>query len=71
MPPEHCKLSKTGILPYGSFVLASTIFKFIVQPATEEDPRTPMDCLPLTQEMNDLDGLYFQTLTRLQHLPHF
>ncbi|KAJ2925402.1 hypothetical protein H1R20_g11671, partial [Candolleomyces eurysporus] len=54
----------------GSFVLASTIFKFIVQPATEEDPLTPMDRLPLA-EMNGLDSLYAQTLARSQHLPHF
>ncbi|RXW11550.1 hypothetical protein EST38_g14305, partial [Candolleomyces aberdarensis] len=55
----------------GSFVLASTMFKNIVQPATEEDPTTPMDCLPLTLEMNGLDGLYAQTLSRSQHLPCF
>ncbi|KAJ2934189.1 hypothetical protein H1R20_g2916, partial [Candolleomyces eurysporus] len=55
----------------GSFVLASTIFKFIVQPATEEDPSTPMDRLPLALEMNGLDSLYAQTLARSQHLPHF
>ncbi|RXW16185.1 hypothetical protein EST38_g9668 [Candolleomyces aberdarensis] len=54
----------------GSFVLAATIFKFIVQPATEEDPSTPMDRLPLA-EMNGLDNLYAQTLARSQHLPHF
>ncbi|RXW14741.1 hypothetical protein EST38_g11118 [Candolleomyces aberdarensis] len=55
----------------GSFVLASTIFKFIVQPATEEDPSTPMGRLPLALEMNGLDSLYAQTLARSQHLPHF
>ncbi|RXW13343.1 hypothetical protein EST38_g12509 [Candolleomyces aberdarensis] len=55
----------------GSFVLASTIFKFIVQPATEDDPSTPMSRLPLALEMNGLDGLYAQTLARSQHLPHF
>ncbi|KAJ2927392.1 hypothetical protein H1R20_g9701, partial [Candolleomyces eurysporus] len=55
----------------GSFVLASTIFKFIVQPATEEDPSTPMDRLPLTLGMNGLDGIYAQTLARSRHLPHF
>ncbi|KAJ2923749.1 hypothetical protein H1R20_g13345, partial [Candolleomyces eurysporus] len=54
----------------GSFVLASTIFKFIVQPATEADPTTPMDRLPLTLEMNGLDDLYAQILARSQHLPH-
>jgi hypothetical protein len=55
----------------GSFVLASTIFKYIVQPSTEEDPFTPMERLPLTLEMNGLDGLYSQTLARSQRLPHF
>ncbi|RXW16338.1 hypothetical protein EST38_g9517 [Candolleomyces aberdarensis] len=55
----------------GSFVLASTMFKYIVQPATEVDPMTPMDRLPLTLEMNGLDGLYAQALARSQHLAHF
>ncbi|KAJ2932316.1 hypothetical protein H1R20_g4785, partial [Candolleomyces eurysporus] len=55
----------------GSFVLASTMFKYIAQPATEKDPTTPMDRLPLTLEMNGLDGLYAQTLARSQNLPHF
>jgi hypothetical protein len=47
------------------------IFKFIVQPTTEADPMTPMDRLPLTLEMNGLDSVYKQTLSRSQHLPHF
>jgi hypothetical protein len=55
----------------GSFVLASTLYNFIVQPATEDDPTTPMDRLPLTLTMNSLDSLYSQTLARSQHLPHF
>jgi hypothetical protein len=55
----------------GSFVLASTMFKYIVQPPTKEDPTTPMERLPLTLGMNGLDGLYSQTLARSQHLPHF
>jgi hypothetical protein len=55
----------------GSFILASTIFKFIVQPTSEADPMTPMDRLPLTLEMNGLDSVYKQTLSRSQHLPHF
>ncbi|KAJ2915250.1 hypothetical protein MD484_g5166, partial [Candolleomyces efflorescens] len=55
----------------GSFILASTIFKFIVQPTTETDPMTPMDRLPLTLELNGLDGIYKQTLSRSQFLPHF
>jgi hypothetical protein len=55
----------------GSFVLASTMFKYIVQPLTKENPKTPMERLPLTLEMNGLDGLYSQTLAQSQHLPHF
>ncbi|RXW14113.1 hypothetical protein EST38_g11739 [Candolleomyces aberdarensis] len=55
----------------GSFVLASTMFKYIVQPATQEDPATPMDRLPLTLEVNGLDELYAQVLARSQHLAHF
>ncbi|KAJ2927978.1 hypothetical protein H1R20_g9100, partial [Candolleomyces eurysporus] len=54
----------------GSFVLASMMFKSIVRPATEEDPSTPMDRLPLALEMNGLDDLYAQTLARSQNLPH-
>jgi hypothetical protein len=55
----------------GSFVLAATIFKYIMQPATNEDPTTPMERLPLTLQMNGLDSLYAQTLARSQNLPHF
>ncbi|KAJ2931896.1 hypothetical protein H1R20_g5193, partial [Candolleomyces eurysporus] len=55
----------------GSFVLASTIFKFIIHPATEDDLSTPMDRLPLSLEINGLDGLYAQTLARSQHHPYF
>ncbi|KAJ2936041.1 hypothetical protein H1R20_g1052, partial [Candolleomyces eurysporus] len=54
-----------------SFVLASSIFKFIVRPATEDDTSTPMERLPRTLTMNGLDSLYIQTLTRSQHLSHF
>ncbi|KAJ2913678.1 hypothetical protein MD484_g6732, partial [Candolleomyces efflorescens] len=57
----------------GSFVLASTMFRYIVQPPTKEDPMTPMQRLPLTLGVNGLDGLYAQTLrvAQSQHLPHF
>jgi hypothetical protein len=55
----------------GSFVLASAIFKFIIQPTTDRDPLTPMARLPLALKMNVLDGLYSKTLARSQHLPHF
>ncbi|RXW15222.1 hypothetical protein EST38_g10635 [Candolleomyces aberdarensis] len=67
------KLDMNNLIKYinKSFVLASTIFKFIIQPATDDDPTTPMDRLPLTLEMNGLDDLYAQTLSRSEHLPHF
>ncbi|RXW14714.1 hypothetical protein EST38_g11138 [Candolleomyces aberdarensis] len=57
----------------GSFIFASAVFKFIMAVNTEaNDPRTPMDRLPLALEMNPgLDGLYAQTLARSQHLPRF
>ncbi|RXW13723.1 hypothetical protein EST38_g12130 [Candolleomyces aberdarensis] len=54
-----------------SFVLASLIFKVIVHPDPEDDPSTPMERLPRTLQMNSLDSMYTQTLTRSQHLPHF
>ncbi|RXW17124.1 hypothetical protein EST38_g8734 [Candolleomyces aberdarensis] len=54
-----------------SFVLASTNFKYIIQTATEEDPKTPMERLPLALQMNGLDTVYAQTLTHSQHIPHF
>ncbi|RXW18222.1 hypothetical protein EST38_g7631 [Candolleomyces aberdarensis] len=54
-----------------SFVLASTIFRFVVQPPIEGDYTTPMERLPMTLEMNGLDALYAQTLARSQHLPNF
>ncbi|KAJ2927390.1 hypothetical protein H1R20_g9700, partial [Candolleomyces eurysporus] len=60
-------IKKTG----NSFLLASTMFKFIVQPVVEEDPTTPMDRLPLALEINGLDSLYIQTLSRSQNFPHF
>ncbi|RXW19545.1 hypothetical protein EST38_g6321 [Candolleomyces aberdarensis] len=62
--PTKSDMSKSISHIKGSFVLASTIFKFIFQPATEEDPSTPMGRLPLALEMNGLDGLYAQTLAR-------
>jgi hypothetical protein len=69
--PTELDKRKLGKHINGSFVLASTMFKYIVQPPTEEDPTTPMERLPLTLEMNGLDGLYSKTLARSQHLPHF
>ncbi|RXW14834.1 hypothetical protein EST38_g11024 [Candolleomyces aberdarensis] len=57
----------------GSFIFASTVFKFIMASTVESgSPATPMDRLPLALKMNPgLDGLYAQTLARSQHLPHF
>ncbi|KAJ2912820.1 hypothetical protein MD484_g7590, partial [Candolleomyces efflorescens] len=55
----------------GSFVLASTMFKYIVQPPTEGDPATPVERLSLILTLNGLDDLYARTLSRSQHLPHF
>ncbi|RXW16897.1 hypothetical protein EST38_g8950 [Candolleomyces aberdarensis] len=57
----------------GSFIFASTVFKFIMGSTAESgSSATPMDRLPLALKMNPgLDGLYTQTLARSQHLPHF
>ncbi|KAJ2930140.1 hypothetical protein H1R20_g6951, partial [Candolleomyces eurysporus] len=57
----------------GSFIFASTVFKFIMgSTAGGSSSATPMDRLPLALKMNPgLDGLYAQTLARSQHLPHF
>ncbi|RXW13934.1 hypothetical protein EST38_g11921 [Candolleomyces aberdarensis] len=57
----------------GSFIFASSVFKFIMgSPAQAGPPTTPMDRLPLALKMNPgLDGLYAQTLERSEHLPHF
>jgi hypothetical protein len=57
----------------GSFIFASSVFKFIMGSAAEAgSPTTPMDRLPLALKMNPgLDGLYAQTLARSEHLPHF
>ncbi|KAJ2933742.1 hypothetical protein H1R20_g3352, partial [Candolleomyces eurysporus] len=54
----------------GSFIFASALFKYIVDPTNDQS--TPMDRLPHTLNMNPgLDTLYTQTLSRSQHLPHF
>ncbi|KAJ2912915.1 hypothetical protein MD484_g7507, partial [Candolleomyces efflorescens] len=61
----------------GSFIFASTLFKYIMGLTASDgsgsaSPTTPMDRLPLTLEMNPgLDELYAQTLARSEHLPHF
>ncbi|KAJ2923026.1 hypothetical protein H1R20_g14067, partial [Candolleomyces eurysporus] len=54
----------------GSFIFASALFKYIVDPTDEQS--TPMDRLPHTLNMNPgLDTLYAKTLSRSHHLPHF
>ncbi|RXW20101.1 hypothetical protein EST38_g5761 [Candolleomyces aberdarensis] len=54
----------------GSFVFASALFKYIVDPT--DDQSTPMDRLPHTLNMNPgLDTLYAKTLSRSKNLPHF
>jgi hypothetical protein len=54
----------------GSFIFASALFKYIVDPTNDQS--TPMERLPHTLNMNPgLDTLYVQTLSRSQHLPYF
>jgi hypothetical protein len=54
----------------GSFIFASALFKYIVEPS--DDGFTPMTRLPLALNMNPgLDGLYTHTLTSSQRAPHF
>ncbi|RXW11283.1 hypothetical protein EST38_g14572, partial [Candolleomyces aberdarensis] len=54
----------------GSFIFASALFKYIVDPTDYQS--TPMDRLPHTLNMNPgLDTLYARTLSRSQDLPHF
>ncbi|KAJ2930589.1 hypothetical protein H1R20_g6503, partial [Candolleomyces eurysporus] len=54
----------------GSFIFASALFKYIVDPTDNQS--TPMERLPHTLNMNPgLDTLYARTLSRSQDLPHF
>jgi hypothetical protein len=54
----------------GSFIFASALFKYIVDPTDNQS--TPMERLPHTLNMNPgLDTLYARTLSRSQHVPHF
>ncbi|RXW22178.1 hypothetical protein EST38_g3679 [Candolleomyces aberdarensis] len=56
----------------GSFIFASTLFKFIFGPNGQDDHSTPMDRLPLTLGIHPgLDGLYSETLARSEHRLHF
>ncbi|RXW13110.1 hypothetical protein EST38_g12744 [Candolleomyces aberdarensis] len=54
----------------GSFIFASALFRYIVDPTDHQS--TPMERLPHTLNMNPgLDTLYARTLSRSQDLPHF
>ncbi|KAJ2930483.1 hypothetical protein H1R20_g6618, partial [Candolleomyces eurysporus] len=54
----------------GSFIFASALFKYIMDPT--DDQSTPMDRLPHTLNMNPgLDTLYAKTLSRSKNIPHF
>ncbi|RXW13282.1 hypothetical protein EST38_g12575 [Candolleomyces aberdarensis] len=54
----------------GSFIFASALFKYIVDPSNNQS--TPMDRLPHTLKMNPgLDTLYAKTLSRSQDLLYF
>jgi hypothetical protein len=54
----------------GSFIFASALFKYIVEPS--DDGLNPITRLPLTLDMDPgLDGLYAFTVARSQRLPHF
>jgi hypothetical protein len=54
----------------GSFIFASALFKYIVDPT--DTLLTPMERLPHTLNMNPgLNVLYARTLSRSQHLPYF
>ncbi|KAJ2928236.1 hypothetical protein H1R20_g8857, partial [Candolleomyces eurysporus] len=57
----------------GSFIFASTLFKFIFESSTSDvDHSTPLDRFPLALNIDPgLDGLYTQTLARSECLPHF
>jgi hypothetical protein len=55
-----------------SFIFGSTLARFILKGSGEDDPRTPMDRLPLALKINPgLDGVYIEILSRAQILPHF
>ncbi|RXW13685.1 hypothetical protein EST38_g12169 [Candolleomyces aberdarensis] len=56
----------------GSFIFASTLFKFIFTTAGQGDRSTPMDRLPLALNISPgLDVLYSQVFARAEDLPHF
>ncbi|KAJ2919061.1 hypothetical protein MD484_g1334, partial [Candolleomyces efflorescens] len=56
----------------GSFIFASTLFKFIFRGTSPDDLSTPLERFPLALNIDPgLDGLYSQTLARSENLPHF
>ncbi|KAJ2914652.1 hypothetical protein MD484_g5769, partial [Candolleomyces efflorescens] len=57
----------------GSFIFASTLFKFIFHGSgSPNDPTSPLERFPLALNIDPgLDGLYSQTLARSAHLPYF
>ncbi|KAJ2914645.1 hypothetical protein MD484_g5756, partial [Candolleomyces efflorescens] len=57
----------------GSFIFASTLFKYIFRGSGSlDDPTTPFERFPLALNIDPgLDGLYSQTLARSAHLPYF
>ncbi|RXW19565.1 hypothetical protein EST38_g6295 [Candolleomyces aberdarensis] len=57
----------------GSFIFASTLFKFIFRGSGSlDDHLTPLDRFPLALDIDPgLDGLYSQSLARSEHLPYF
>ncbi|RXW21124.1 hypothetical protein EST38_g4741 [Candolleomyces aberdarensis] len=70
--PEAEELNKLIDYCDGSFIIGSTLIKFILGDSGDNDPRTPMERLPLALEISHgLDGVYLQILSRSQYLPHF
>ncbi|KAF5331913.1 hypothetical protein D9611_008914 [Ephemerocybe angulata] len=68
--PTPSDLEKLVVHTGCSFIFMSTLAKFILEPS--DDGLTPMDRLPFALNINPgLDGLYGQTLSRAEHLPHF
>ncbi|KAJ2925208.1 hypothetical protein H1R20_g11892, partial [Candolleomyces eurysporus] len=70
--PEAKELNKLIDYCNGSFIIGSTLIKFVLGAPGDNDPRTPMERLPLALEISHgLDGVYLQILSRSRNLPHF
>ncbi|KAJ2925210.1 hypothetical protein H1R20_g11891, partial [Candolleomyces eurysporus] len=70
--PEAEELNKLIDYCDGSFIIGSTLVKFILGAPGDNDPRTPMERLPLALEISHgLDEVYLQILSRSRNLPHF